>query len=681
MLFKNSKLEFFGRIKTLAVPAAGILAWMAVAVPAAAQNWQLIWSDEFNGAAGSFPDSTKWTYDTGGGGWGNSELETYCSPGSNTAPCSAANPNVFMDGNGNLVIRARKDSSGNWTSTRMKTQGLFSFQYGRIEARMKLTVGNGLWPAFWMLGNNIGSVGWPQCGEDDIMEWVDSYGPNTTSSTSHGPGYSGGSGIGAKYTFPNGGRIDDSGYHIYGLIWSANLLQYYRDNPSNVFLTITPSSIPSGDQWVFNAPFFIILNEAVGGNWFPGPDSTTPNPADMLVDYVRVYQAASGPAAPANLTATAVSSTQINLSWTASTTSGVTYTVLRGGTEVATGISGTTYSDTGLSPSTTYSYTVEAVNSSGTSSPSNTATATTQAGPCTNCADVIAINSGGTAAGNFGPDGDYSGGTAASTTSTISTTGVTNPAPEAVYQSERYGNFTYTIPGLHAGSNYTVRLHFAEFYWTSTGQRIFNVSINGTTVLSNFDIVAAAGGADKAIVEQFTAAANSSGQMVIQFTTVKDNAKISGIEVQQPSTTAAINAGGNAEGSFAADEDYSGGTSSSTTATISTTGVTNPAPEAVYQTERFGNFTYTVPGFAAGSTHTVRLHFAEFYWTSTGQRIFNVSINGTTVLSNFDIVAAAGGADKAIVEQFTEAANSSGQYVIQFTTVKDNAKLSGLEIQ
>ncbi|MBV8808938.1 MAG: family 16 glycosylhydrolase [Acidobacteriaceae bacterium] len=674
-------MEFFSRIKTRGFFTAGILMCMAAAHPAAAQNWQLIWSDEFNGAAGSFPDSTKWMYDTGGGGWGNDELEIYCSPGSNRAPCSAANPNVFMDGNGNLVIRARKDSEGNWTSARLNTQGLFSFQYGRVEARIKLTVGNGLWPTLWMLGNNIDSVGWPQCGEDDILEWVDSYGPNTTDSASHGPGYSGGNPILATYTFPNGGRIDDSGYHIYGLIWSPDLLQYYRDSPSNIFLTITPSSIPPGDQWVFNAPFFIILNLAVGGNWFPGPDSTTPNPADMLVDYVRVYQDVVGPIAPRNLVATPVSSTQINLSWTASTTPGVTYTVLRGGTAVATGIGGTTYSDTGLSPSTTYSYTVEAVSSSATSSPSNTATVTTQAGPCTNCADVIAINSGGSAAGNFGPDAYYSGGTAASTTAAISTTGVPNPAPQAVYQSERYGDFTYTIPGLHAGSNYNVRLHFAEFYWTSTAQRIFNVSINGTSVLSNFDIIAAAGGANKAIVEQFTATADSSGQITIQFTTVKDDAKISGIEVQQASTNVAINAGGNAEGSFGADEDYTGGKSFSTTATISTTGVTNPAPQAVYQTERFGNFTYTIPGFTAGSTHTVRLHFAEIYWTSAGQRIFNVSINGTTVLSNFDIIAAAGGPNKAIVEQFTEPANSSGQYVIHFTTVTDNSKLSGLEIQ
>jgi beta-glucanase (GH16 family) len=665
--------------------AAILLLLAATAQPLFAQNWQLIWSDEFNGANGSAPDPTKWTYDTGGGGFGNSELQTYCSPGMNTAPCNASLPNEFMDGNGNLVIRARKDSSGNWTSARLKTQGKFSFQYGRVEARIKLTVGNGLWPAFWMLGNNIGTAGWPQCGEDDIMEWVDSYTPNSTSSTSHGPGYSGGAGIGARYTFPNGGRIDDAGYHIYGLIWSPNLLQYYRDNPSNIFLTITPSSLPAGKQWVFNAPFFILLNQAVGGNWFPGPDSTTPNPADMLVDYVRVYQAASGgPAPPTSLTATPASSTQINLSWIASTTTGVTYSVLRGGAVIASGISGTTYSDTGLSPQTTYSYTVEAVNSSGTSAPSNTATATTPSGSCPTCVDIVAINAGGGAQASFAADEDFTGGTQSSSTATINTTGVTNPAPTAVYQSQRFGNFTYTIPGLTAGTSYTVRLHFAEFYWTQAGQRVFNVKINGTQVLTNFDIIAAAGAADKAVVEQLTTTGNSSGQIVIQFTTVKDNASVNGIEIQSaqaPPPTSAINAGGGAQGSFAADQDFAGGTQSATTKTITTTGVTNPAPQAVYQTERFGNFTYTIPGFTAGSNHTVRLHFAEFYWTNTGQRVFNVKINGTQVLTDFDIVAAAGGPLKAVIEQFTTTANASGQIVIQFTTVTDNAKLSGLEIQ
>ncbi len=262
-----------------------------------AQTWTLQWSDEFNGAAGSYPNSSNWTYDTGNSGFGNPEIENYCAAGSNTAPCSTATPNAAMDGNGNLVIKAIRNASGQWTSARLKTQGLKTFTYGRIEARMKLPVGDGFWPAFWMLGADINSDPWPGCGEQDIIEWVQSYTPTTTSSTTHGPGYSGGNGIGAKFTFPNGGRIDDASYHTYGVIWGPNSIQYYRDSPSNIFLTTTPANIPSGDQWVYNNPFFLLLNLAIGSGGFPGPtDSSTPSTATMLVDYVRVYTASGGAA-------------------------------------------------------------------------------------------------------------------------------------------------------------------------------------------------------------------------------------------------------------------------------------------------------------------------------------------------------------------------------------------------
>ncbi len=216
---------------------------------------------------------------------------------------------------------------------------------------------------------------------------------------------------------------------------------------------------------------------------------------------------------------------------------------------------------------------------------------------------------------------------------------------------------------------------------------MFNVSINGTPVLSNFDIVAATGGPDKAIVEQFTATPNASGQILIQFTSVKDTAKVSGIELisngsqpAAPKAEVAMDAGGAASGVFVADSWYDVGSVWSTNATIDTTGASNPAPEAVYQTERYGNFTYTVPGLTAGASYSVRLHFAEIYWNQPGERILNAAINGTPVLSNFDIFVAAGGADKAVVEQFPAVANASGQIVIQFTSVKDNAKVSGIEI-
>lgn len=285
-----------------------------------AQTWTLKWSDEFNGAAGSLPSSSNWTYDTGNSGFGNPEIETYCAAGSNTSPCSTSQPNAAMDGNGNLVIKAIKTSNG-WTSARLKTQGLQQFTYGRIEARMKLPVGDGFWPAFWMLGANINTVNWPQCGEQDIIEWVQSYTPTTTSSTTHGPGYSGANGIGAKFVFPNGGRIDDSNYHVYGVIWGPNSIQYYRDSPSNIFLTTTPATIPSGSQWVYNNPFFLLLNLAIGSGGFPGAtDASTPSSATMLVDYVRVYSSSTAKSLNGTHTLTPQNATGLRLDDTSAST-------------------------------------------------------------------------------------------------------------------------------------------------------------------------------------------------------------------------------------------------------------------------------------------------------------------------------------------------------------------------
>jgi hypothetical protein len=627
----------------------------------------------------------------------------------------------------------------------------------------------------------------------------------------------------------------------------------------------------------------------------------------------------AAPAAPTGLTATASSSSAIGLSWTGvtppvnctissyslygSTTNGFTPS---SSNLIASGLTSTSYSNTGLTASTAYYYVVKAVDAAGTSTASTQASATTQASA--SGTEIVAINSGGPAVSNssggdvsFVADEDVTGGGSDISANTIITAGVTNAAPAAVYQSERAGQFTYTIPGLTAGTQYTVLLHFAEFYWTAPGKRVFNVAINGTTVLSNFDIFATVG-ANKALVEQFTATANSSGQIVIAYMNgTADQPKASGIEIRGgasgscsavppapggltatassssaiglswtaptppancsissynvyrsttsgftpsssnliasnvtsttysntglgasttyyyvveaidvdgtsgPSTQAsaltsaascstvpsaptgltatassstvialswtavtppvnctissynvyrsttsgftpssgtliansgtsttysntglaaattyyyvveavdadgsstastqtsattqaasgadivAINSGGPAvsnsgggDAPFVADEDVTGGGTDTSANAITTAGVTNAAPMAVYQSERAGTFTYTIPGLVAGSTHTVLLHFAEFYWTAAGKRVFNVAINGTTVLSNFDIYAIAG-ANKALVEQFTATANSSGQIVISYTNgTADQPKSSGIEIR
>jgi beta-glucanase (GH16 family) len=258
--------------------------------------WSLAWSDEFDGPAGAAPDASKWTYDLGGDGFGNQELETYCAPGSAAAPCDPAHPNAVMDGRGHLVISAVKNADGKWTSARLKTFGLKDFQYGRVEARMRLPYGAGLWPAFWLLGTDIPTVGWPSCGEIDIMENVPGdvpggLGADTIKSTLHGPGYSGVNGYGRTVKFPGGGRVDDE-YHVYGAIWSPGKIEFYLDDPSNVFFVASRAGIPAGTKWVFDHPFFVIMNLAVGGSWPKDPKPETPNPANMLVDYVRVYRRA-----------------------------------------------------------------------------------------------------------------------------------------------------------------------------------------------------------------------------------------------------------------------------------------------------------------------------------------------------------------------------------------------------
>jgi hypothetical protein len=314
---------------------------------------------------------------------------------------------------------------------------------------------------------------------------------------------------------------------------------------------------------------------------------------------------------------------------------------------------------------------------------------------------VTAINAGGAASGSFVADTDNNGGNVFSDTSTsINTSGVSNPAPQAVWQNVRWNaSFTYTIPGLTAGTTYTVDLDWAELSFQAAGQRKFNVAINGTQVLTAFDVYATAG-YKVAIQKSFSAVANSSGQIVIAFTQGgADNPFINGIEIYKPSSAqgtpvptptttptktlvTAIDAGGAASGSFVADTDNNGGNVFSDTSTsINTSGVSNPAPQAVWQTCRWNaSFTYTLTGLTAGATYTLDLDWAELSFQAAGQREFNVAINGSQVLNNFDVYATAG-YKTAVQRAFTVTANSSGQVVIAFTQGgADNPFISGIEL-
>lgn len=890
-----SDLLWAGKARLTAIVPAALL-FLVTSATGSAQTWNLVWSDEFNGTAKSQPNTQYWGFDQGLPPDGGQNYN--CLFGQNTNGCDPNNPNVYLDGSGHLVIVARKATGApnGITSGRIHTSSgtndstiLYSTQYGRMEASIQLPVNSGnqgVWPAFWMLGNNISTINWPSCGEIDIMEYIGKANPTQIYGTLHGQAYAN-TGLGYRATNSGGW----SGYHTFGIIWSPNLVEFYVDDPTNIYGSLTPSQLAANQSWVngglsawpFNNPFFFILNLNMGGP-FPGNvDSTTTYPQQMLVDYVRVYKA-NPPAAPTTVTATAGSSSQATLHWTASTSSNVTYNIYRSTvsgftpysqanpngttpaynqTLIANNITATSYTDANLAPGTPYYYIITAsgaysgetaaaqvsvttsatgtgsnggaiyidagsysgtgtylkdtgvsggfaststnvINTSAVTNPApldayrterwgpssyvignltpgsgynvrlhfvesaftaagqrqfnvaingqqvltnfdifaaagaqnkavtqqftakasqtgsltveltpgaadqpeiraldvTAASGGTNYGAAAGSTTYVAVNSGGPVQGNFQADQDAGnfglpqnsltwGGGTNTTTQSISTSGVTNPAPAAVYQTERYGGFGYVFPGLVANSTYTVRLHFAEGVQTynAAGDRLFNVSVNGTQILTNYDIYANAHAVDQAVIKQLTAKSDEHGILSVQFSVgPEDLPSLRGIEVTQSSGSGSsgaiqIDSGGSATGTWVADVDFTNGTSSYTSNTINTSKVTNPAPLAVYQTERYGTFTYTIPNVSSGS-HTVRLHFAEFYWTQTGQRQFNVIINGTQVLTNFDIIAASGGPNTAVVEQFTATPNASGQIAIQFTTGSaDLPKISGVEVQ
>lgn len=264
---------------------AGIFYWiLIVLIPLGAcdkedtqaneNRWQLVWSDEFEGPEGQLPSAANWKFDVGTD-WGNAQLEY-----------DTDRPeNVSLDGNGNLAITAIKESFAGsaFTSGRITTQGAFEQAYGRFEARIMLPWGPGIWPAFWLLGSNITSVGWPQCGEIDIMEYRGQQ-PNIIHGSVHGPGYSGGQAVTKSFGFID--KRFDTGFHVFAVEWTPENIDFYVDE--NLYQRISPEDLTG--EWVFDRPFFIILNLAVGGNYVGFPTEQTTFPQKMIVDWVRVYR-------------------------------------------------------------------------------------------------------------------------------------------------------------------------------------------------------------------------------------------------------------------------------------------------------------------------------------------------------------------------------------------------------
>lgn len=610
------------RKKTFLLPLC-LLALMFLARPAQADpQWTMVWNDEFNGASGSAPDPTHWTYDTGGGGWGNGELETY----TNTTA------NAYLDGNGHLVIQAL-DNGGNYTSARMKTQGVFDQAYGMIEASIQLPAGgSGIWPAWWMLGQNIGTVGWPACGEIDMLEDGLPWSNTVIGEHVHGPlpgggDYNGGAGVGNNYSLPSG--TVNSGFHTYGVQWSPNQIQFFIDG--TIEQTLTPGSIPGGGSYVFNHPFFMLLNLAIGGP--SGSPSGTSFPQQMLVDYVRVYKLTDNGTSPYGGTAAVVP-----------------------GTIQAENFD--SYNDTNdpVEPGEGFAY---------NSLPTNNTSGQDRTGDA--ISEEVCSDTGG------GYDVDYtSPGQWLQYTINVTQSGTYN-LDARVASSGQGGSFHFALDGNTVGSEMTCPNTGGWQNWQDVVTNVGNINAGQHVLL---------------LVEDTMGAGNAG---VCNFNYI--NLSLANPPTPTPTFTPVVSsswrvvAGGPAHtdcnnNNWAADENFNGGTAAATTNTI-TGALPCSTDQALYQDQRYGNnfsYSFNVP---AGS-YQVTLKFSETYSGdfAAGDRVFNVAINGTQVLTNLDVYGAVG-ANTALDKVFNNISPSGGVITIQFTgttSTDTNADVSALQI-
>jgi beta-glucanase (GH16 family) len=256
---------------------------MSGQVPGEFAAYSLAWTEEFDGPAGAPASPQRWRPETGGHGWGNSELQYYTDGTANAA----------LDGAGNLALTVRRPdpppgaaryAGCQYTSARLTSKNLKSFRYGLIQAKIKLPSGQGIWPAFWMLGTNIDQAGWPQCGEIDVIENFGTS-PAVAHGTIHGPGYSGADGITAS--LDTGSPLADD-FHVYAVSWELDRIRWYADH--TLYHTVTPADL-QGNPWVFDHGFYLLINVAVGGRFSAPPDPSAAFPQTMLIDYIRVYTA------------------------------------------------------------------------------------------------------------------------------------------------------------------------------------------------------------------------------------------------------------------------------------------------------------------------------------------------------------------------------------------------------
>jgi beta-glucanase (GH16 family) len=622
-LFLASSLQTNRLLSTLAVGVLLVSGFLGAATPTTyAQAYSLIWSDEFNSVTSSNVDSTKWVFESGNnGGWGNNEREFY----------TGRTNNAYVAG-GLLHIRALNESTNGFpfTSTRMLTgvtNGApagtplkFSFTYGRVEWRANLPLGTGMWPALWMLGTNIlfNNTPWPGCGEIDVVE--DDGSPNFEQGSLH----NGGTLADVTTVFTNfvGGGV--ANFHIYDFDWTTNSMVWSVDGVPYETRTQWTSSTGKPYPFPYNQPFFLLMNFALGGN-YPGnpPDATVAAslPNEMQIDFVRVFQINPTTVPP-------------------STVTGLTAT-LNGGSVVLTW----------YTANSAASYFVKRSLTSGgpyTTNANPTANGYTDNG-ATNPTTYYYVVSG---VNNIG-EGTNS--------SEVAVTIVPPPAPTGL---------TATSTGGSVSLNWNTASNAASYFVKRSLVSGGPYTTNGTTTATSFtDTNVTSCTTYYYVVSAVNNIGESTNSSEVSVTAVN-----SGYFAVGSGNTSPV-------GAFVADTDVSGGTIAAvSTATINTSNATNPAPQAVYQHERYGPMTYTFGGLTTGASYKVRLHWAEIYWNAAGQREFNVSINGTQVLTNFDIFAASGGMNIAIIREYT-VTPVNNQIVIVYTNgAADQAKIDGTEI-
>jgi beta-glucanase (GH16 family)/regulation of enolase protein 1 (concanavalin A-like superfamily) len=677
-----------------------------------------VFDEEFQQPVGSLPNTSTWAYDTGTDP--NAEVNYV----DDSSVMSVVSDPTAVGGKALAIniLRGANDAQGNptFTSARINTSVSSTggnLEYGRIEASIKMPggpngVGNGLWPAFWMLGSNFPSVGWPNCGEIDIMENKGTT-PGTIQGSLHSGVYSGPRMDPTSYDNLPAGQSFYSSYHLFAVDWSPGSIQFSVDG--QIYSTFLESSYGSS-VWNFNGHgFYVILNIADGGGFGGalGPNSTFPQ--TMYVNYIRAYSL-TGIGTPTNLTAQPITPTQVNLNWADPSNDADGYVLQRSTSSNFSSINATfnlaqgqtTYQDTTASAGTTYYYRLQAVASDGTNSYqsgySNTASTTTWVDQDINTTG----GSGSFSAGVFTLNGK--GNTLSGTTDQFNL--LSDPISGNATVYGQLSSLTNTNSSAEAGlmiRNTTASNSiFADIVDTPGG----TVQFQSRTTTTSASTSATVTGISMPVWLKLVDSGNSfSGfystddltwhQVGSTVTLAMGNTVLAGLMVSSNSTslatanfadvsigpvlaTAAVsldNGSTTAEGSFAADADFTGGSSSHTSTAIDTTGILDPAPQAVYQYNRFGNnFTYVVPGLTAGASYDVEMQFAEEYWTAAGKRVFNVAINGTAVLNGFDIFATAGAEFKAVEEDFPAVADSSGDITLAFTSVADNAQINGLKI-